>query len=65
MKELMIQHNANIKSKKLQLTIQIYRCYEHEDPSSCNTTICLSVSDVCTYDISDMIFQRHHLHMEQ
>ena len=32
------------ESKSLELTIQLYSCYEkHEAPSSCNTTVYLSL----------------------
>ena len=36
------EKHVNKESKSLELTIYLYRCYEHEDPSSCNTTVYLS-----------------------
>ena len=41
-KTLLIYNHVNRESKSLELTIYLYRCYEHEAPSSSNTTIYLS-----------------------
>ena len=42
-KETVLRKNhVNRESKTLDLTIKLYRSYEHKYPSSCNTTIYLS-----------------------
>ena len=40
-KVVLIENHVNRESKNLDLTIQLYRCYENEAPRSCNTTIYL------------------------
>ena len=35
------ENHANRKIMRLDIKIYLFRCYEHEDPSSCNTTIYL------------------------
>ena len=43
MKTVLRKNHVNRESDRLELTIQLYICYdEHEDPSSCNTTVYLS-----------------------
>ena len=36
------ENHVNRESKSLDLTIWLFRFYEHEAPSSCNTTVYLS-----------------------
>ena len=38
------ENHLNIESKSLELPIHLYRCYEHEAPSSFNTAVYLSVT---------------------
>ena len=43
LKTVLRENHVNRESKSLDITIQLYICYdEHADPSSCNTTIYLS-----------------------
>ena len=37
------ENHVNRESNCIELTIYLYRCYEHESPRSCNTTVYLSV----------------------
>ena len=39
---VLIEKHVNTVSKSLELKKELYRCYEHEAPSSCNNTVYLS-----------------------
>ena len=41
-KTVLRENHVNRKCKIIEITIYLYRCYEHESPTRCNTNVYLS-----------------------
>ena len=55
--EIVLRENhVNRESKSLELTIYLYRCYEHESPSSFTTTVYLS----WLLHLEDFLAEKNH-----